>query len=152
MNNSKNKTTAINIASTIVLNGIAFATAPYFSAVLGTDNYGITAVYLSWVQAASTVFTLQAGATIALARNKYTMDDQNKFQSSVLSLASISYLICAVITALVVFFFFNNDNNVFPLTLVGLAHGWGMYCISFFNSKFTYEFKPGSNFILSVLV
>lgn len=36
------------------------------------------------------------------------------------------------------------------MLLFGLAHGWGMYGISFMDSKFTYEFKTDKNFILSV--
>ena len=36
------------------------------------------------------------------------------------------------------------------MVLVGLAHGWGLYVVTFMNSKFTYEFKADKNFILSV--
>ena len=36
------------------------------------------------------------------------------------------------------------------MIFVGLVHGWGSYCVSFMNGKFTYEFKADKNFILSV--
>ena len=37
------------------------------------------------------------------------------------------------------------------MVLIGLLHGWGLYCVSFMNSKLTYEFKAGKNFLLSII-
>ena len=37
------------------------------------------------------------------------------------------------------------------MIVLGLVHGWGMYCVSVMNLKFTYEFKADRNFVLSVL-
>ena len=36
------------------------------------------------------------------------------------------------------------------MILLGLAQGWGMYCVSTMNLKLTYEFKADINFLLSV--
>lgn len=71
MEKSKNKTTAFNIASTLILQGLAFFSGPIFSGILGTENYGIAAVYLTWTTLASTVFSLQAAGTLAVARINY---------------------------------------------------------------------------------
>ena len=91
MDKSRNKVAIFNIASTIVLQGLTFFTGPVFSNLLGTSNYGIASVYLTWVQLASTVFSLQAGGTVALAIVNYSKEEQPRYQSSVLSLSTISY-------------------------------------------------------------
>ena len=152
MKASRNKVTIFNIASTIVLQGLAFFTGPVFSSMLGTDNYGIASVYLTWVQLASTVFTLQAGGTVALAKVNYSEEEQAKYQSSVLSLSSISYLGFSVLTIIGSILFSNWFNISIPMILIGLIHGWGLYVVSFMNLKYTYEFKADKNFILSVSV
>ena len=150
--NNKNKITIFNIASTVILQGLAFFSGPIFSGMLGTDNYGIASVYLTWVQLASTVFSLQAAGTVALARVNFPMEDQPKYQSSVLSLATMFYAGFSILTVIFALLFGERSGIRVPMILLGLAHGWGMYCISFMNSKFTYEFKADKNFILSVSV
>ncbi|MDO4422087.1 MAG: oligosaccharide flippase family protein [Eubacteriales bacterium] len=152
MKTSRNKVTILNIASTIVLQGLAFFTGPIFSAMLGTSNYGIASVYLTWVQLASTVFTLQAGGTVAIAKVNFPEEEQAKYQSSVLSLSSISYLCFSVLTVIGSLIMSNWFSISISMILVGLLHGWGLYVVSFMNLKYTYELKAGRNSILSVLV
>ena len=147
---NKNRIILLNIASTIVLQGLAFFSGPIFSSALGTNNYGIASVYLTWVQIASIVFSLQAGGAIALARSEYPLEDQKRYQSSVFSLATISYGCFSVITLLAASFMSASHGFNIPMFVLGLAQGWGMYCVTFMNLKLTYEFKAMSNFILSV--
>ena len=149
---NKNKITLYNIASTIVLQGLAFFSGPLFSGMLGTSNYGIASVYLTWVQLASTVFSVQAAGTVAVARVNYPLEDQPKFQSSVLFLATLFYVAFSSLTVLFACLFGDRFGINLPMIFLGLAHGWGMYCISFMNSKFTYEFKADKNFVLSISV
>lgn len=148
---SRNKVTAYNIASTIILQGLAFFSGPIFSNALGTNNYGIASVYLTWVTLASTVFSLQAGGAIAIARVSYKEKEQNKYQSSVLSLASISFVIFSIATVLIIAVVNNRIKIDLKMVLLGLVHAWGMYCVSFANSKFSYEFSADKNFKLSVI-
>lgn len=147
---SKNKVTIFNIASTVVLHGLVFFSGPVFSSVLGTNNYGIAAVYLTWVQIAAIVFSLQAGGAIAVARINYPQEDQNKYQSSAITLTTFAYLCFSAVT--LIFAFITNEKFGFnlPMMALGLAQGWGLYCVTFMNSKFTYEFKADKNFFLSV--
>lgn len=148
---SKNKVVFFNICSTILLQGLAFISGPIFSTSLGTNNYGIAAVYLTWVQIASTVFSLQAGGTVAVARVNFPMDDQPKYQSSIISLASLSYLCFSVVTIIVTLIIRQWHSIRLLMIIVGLLHGWGLYVVGFMNNKFTYEFKADKNFILSIL-
>lgn len=147
---NKNRITLINISSTIILQGLAFVSGPVFSAALGTTNYGIAAVYLTWVQLASTIFSLQAVGMLAAAKVNFQDEDQEKYQSSVFSLATISYLCFSVITIVVLALLSKWLEINIIMVLFGLAQGWGLYCVSSMNEKFTYEFKAGRNFLLSV--
>ncbi len=149
---NKNKITALNIASTIVLQGLAFFSGPLFSSMLGPNNYGIAAVYFSWVQLASFIFPLNAAGTVAISRVNYPLEDQPKYQSSVLSLAGMFYFSFSVLTLIVSLIFRSIVSVNLFILFCGLLQGWGMYCVSFMNSKYTYEFKAGKNFILSVSV
>ena len=148
---NRNRIIIFNIASTIILQGLAFISGPIFSGILGTNNYGVAAVYLTWVQIASTVFSLQAAGTIAVARVNFPMEEQEKYQSSVLSLSTISYGCFSAVTMVIAVIVSRNFNIKLPMVALGLLHGWGLYCVSAINSKFTYEFQAGKNFILSVV-
>ncbi len=147
---NRNLTTFFNIASTIIIQGLTFISGPIFSSLLGTENYGIALVYLTWVQISSVIFSLQAGGTLAVARVNFPEDEQPAFQSSVLSLATISYLGFSLITLIVSLILSPYTGLSIPMILLGLAHGWGLYCVGVVNGKFTYEFKANRNFILSV--
>lgn len=147
---NKNKVTIYNIASTIILQGLAFISGPILSGMLGTDNYGIASVYLTWVQIASTVFSLQAAGTIAIARVSFPMDEQKKFQSSAFTLATLSYVCFSVVVLIISIIPSSRFGWSIPMVVFGLAHGWGLYCVTAINSKFTYEFQANKNFILSV--
>ena len=146
MDNRRNKVAVFNIASTIVLQGLTFFTGPVFSHLLGTSNYGIASVYLTWVQLASTIFSLQAGVSIANAMIKFKKEEQPGFQSSVLCLSTIAYILFTVFTVAGAFLISSWVSICVPMVIVGLAHGWGLYVVSFINSKFTYEFKADKNF------
>ena len=138
------------MASTIILQGLAFFSGPIFSGILGPNNYGIASVYLTWVQIASTVFSLQAAGTVALARVNFPMEEQEKYQSSVLSLSTLTFVIFSVLTIIAAVIAGNRFDISLPMVGFGLAQAWGLYCVTAMNSKFTYEFKADKNFILSV--
>ena len=149
---SKNKIIILNVLSSFILLGIAFFTAPIFSSVLGSNNYGIVGVYTTWVSIFSTVFTLQATTTMVIARSTFPAEDQTKYQSSVLSLAVFSYSLFAVL----VFIVLNGREQIIGLKqgllLFALLQGIGQYCVNTLNGKLNYEFKADKNFILSVSV
>lgn len=148
---NRNKTTLYNIASTIILQGLAFISGPIFSGILGTSNYGIAAVYLTWVQIASTVFSLQSAGTIAIARVNFPESEQEKYQSSVFSLATFCYAFFSAIVLTICVIAGKQIGVSLPMVGFGLAQGWGSYCVTAMNSKFTYEFKADKNFLLSII-
>ena len=147
-----NKIVLLNSLSTIILQSLTFFTAPIISRMLGADNYGVASVYVTWVTLASMVFGIQTQSTLAIAKQEFSENEQTKYQSSVLALSSILYLFFSVVVMLllsVVTSITGFDNNMIVLLLF---QGFGQMCVNFFNTKFTYEFKAGRNFVLTVLL
>lgn len=146
-----NKITFYNILSTVILQGLTFFTSPIISRMLGTNNYGIVSVYITWVSVIATVFGLQTQSTIAVSRREFP-NDQRRYQSSILTLSIMSFLGLSLISLVFIkplSSFFGLSAAVVPIML---AHGFGHFCITFFNTKFTYEFKAKWNFALTMII
>jgi O-antigen/teichoic acid export membrane protein len=146
-----NRIIILNILSTVIIQGLNFLASPIFSRLLGTENYGVVSLYNTWTMIITAVFSLQVGSTLQIARNRFPLEDQDKYQSSVLSFGSVNYLLFS----LLVFLFLNQISGVIKmektLILVMIIHSYGQFCLHFANSKYTYEFKAGRNFVLSVV-
>lgn len=146
-----NRIVFFNIISTVILQGLAFFSTPIFSRILGAGNYGIVSIYITWVSVVSIIFGLRTNATLSVAINEYPQSEQEKYQSSVLFLSVIIFLFFSVS----VLIFITPISSVIKLEksviLFVLIQGFGNYCVTFANSKFTFEFKAGWNLVLSIL-
>lgn len=146
----QNRVALFNILSTVLLRGISLFTAPLFSRMLGTSGYGVLSIYTIWMGVTAIAFTLQTGGTLVNARVEYGEDQQKKYQSSVMTLSLLFFLLCSA----VVIVFLPQVSDVLKLSkaliLLLLFHAFGNFCFNFLNSKFTYEFKAGTNMVLSV--
>lgn len=146
----QNKVAFFNILSTMLLRGISMFTAPLFSRLLGTEGYGVVSLYTVWVGVAAIAFTLQTNGTLVNARIEYPEDQQHKYQSSVMTLSLLFFLLCSGVTIA----FLPQVSALLKLhwvlILLILFHSFGSYCVNFLNSKFTYEFKADRNMYVSV--
>lgn len=146
----QNRVAFFNILSTMLLRGISMFTAPLFSRLLGTEGYGIVSLYTVWVGVAAIAFTLQTNGTLVNARIEYPEDQQHKYQSSVMTLSLLFFLLCSGVTIA----FLPQVSALLKLhwvlILLILFHSFGSYCVNFLNSKFTYEFKADRNMYVSV--
>lgn len=146
----QNKIAFFNILSTILLRGISLFTAPLFSRMLGTEGYGIVSLYTIWVGVAAIAFTLQTNGTLVNARVEYPEDQQHKYQSSVMTLSLLFFLLCSAVVVL----FLPQISALLKLhwilVLLILFQSFGNFCLNFLNSKFTYEFKADKNMYVSV--
>ena len=87
----------LNILSTVIIQGLNFLASPIFSRLLGTENYGVVSLYNTWTMIITAVFSLQVGSTLQIARNRFPLEDQDKYQSSVLSFGSVNYLLFSLL-------------------------------------------------------
>ena len=146
---NQNITTIINVLSTVILQGLAFLSSPYFSRVLGTENFGIVSVYVTWVQVVAIVFGLRINGVLIMGQNEYPKDEQSGFQSSVMCLAVVSFGVFSIITFLINYLFLQEN----PLMLLMIVlHGFGQFVVYYANSKFTNEFRADLNFYLSLFM
>lgn len=65
--NLENKNAVYNILGTVCFNGINFFSIPIFTRLLGPEQYGITAVYTTWVGIFSIILGLQVQGSIGTA-------------------------------------------------------------------------------------
>ena len=146
----QNRIAFFNILSTMILRGISIFTSPLFSRMLGTEGYGVVRIYTIWVGVCAIAFTLQTQGTLVNARVEYPEEEQQKYQSSVMCLSLLFFALCSGIVIL----FMNQvcDLLQLPWTIVLLIlfQSFGNFCLNFLNNKFTYEFKAGRNFALSM--
>ena len=63
-----NKTAALNICSAVLLQGMAFLTTPIFTRILGPAQYGIYAVFNSWVLIVTCIMGLGVSNTLGSGR------------------------------------------------------------------------------------
>ena len=81
---SQNKNAIFNILGPIILNGISFFTMPFFTRMLGPEQYGIASVYKTWVGILSIIMGLQVQGSIGAAVITFPEKSIKKFQSTVL--------------------------------------------------------------------
>jgi len=148
----RNRVAILNIISTFLLKGISIFTAPIFSRLLGTSGYGVMSTYNIWVGLVSTIGTSQTQITIPNARIEYPIEDQRRYQSSIMGL-SVTLFACVSFLVLAMLPWVSDLLKLSPM-LIGLllVHSFGSFCVAFLNTKFIYELKAGRNMITSVLV
>lgn len=144
---SQNVIAFFNILSTIILQGLSFFSSPYFSKTLGTANYGIVSVFNTWVQVITIVFFVKMNGAVVMGMTEYSPKEQAGYQSSILSL---SILMSIGFSALTLFMVTLIDKSKLFFVTMMILQGFGMYCVMFANSKFTYEFRADLNLIMSV--
>ena len=146
----QNRIAFLNMLSTLLLRGLSVFTSAVFSRLLGTNGYGILSTYSVWVGVMAIVGPLQTGGTLVNARVEYPPERQKAYQSSVMTLSLVSFLCCC---ALVILFMGPISTLLemgWYLIALMLWHAFGSFCVSFLNTKFTYEFKAGRNLLLSL--
>ena len=148
----QNRVAFFNILSVILLNGISIITGPLFSRMLGTSGYGVLKIYNIWASVVAILFTLQTQGTLVNARVEYPETEQKRYQSSVLFLSVLTFLVCSSVIGI----FIQPVSRLLKLEplLIGfmLLQAFGTYCVNFLNTKYTYEFKAGRNMVMSLAV
>ena len=148
----RNRVALFNIISTVLLNGISIISAPLFSQMLGTSGYGVLKIYNIWASVAAILFTLQTQGTLVNARVEYPETEQKRYQSSVMFMSVLMFLLCSTVIGI----FIQPVSRLLKLEplLIGLMllQAFGTYCVNFLNTKYTYEFKAGRNMVISLAV
>lgn len=146
----QNRVALFNILSTVLLRGISIFTAPLFTRLLGTDGYGVTQIYNTWVAVIAIVFTMQTQGTLVNARVEYDEEEQKKYHSSAMTMSMVIFFACSVL----VLMFIDPLSQLLKLNwfliLLMLLQAFGTFCVNFLNTKNVYEFKAGRNMAMSL--
>ena len=146
----QNRVAFFNILSTILLRGISIFTAPLFSRLLGDSGYGVMAIYTIWVSAIAIAFPLQTQGTLVNGRIEYPEQEHKPYQSAVLSLSILAFSVCSIL----VLIFIKPISGLLKLEpfliCMMLLQAFGTFGVDFLSTKFTYEFKAGTNMLISL--
>lgn len=147
---NKNKIAILNFLSNILLRGISIFSAPVFSRLLGTSGYGIVSVYNIWTRILAVLLPMQSNLTIVNARVEFSEEEQEKYQSSILTMSLLGFAAAGLICVLFLKPISVAINLPGVLIFLMLLQAFGNFSTSFAGSKYTYEFKAGRNFTMSV--
>ena len=146
-----NKTTFLNLLSTILLQGIAFLTIPIFTRVLGSEQFGLYAVFNSWVSIFSILISLSIGSCLAPGKYYYK-DEYYNFRNNIIV---FSTAICFV-TTIVLIILYNQINLIllydFKLYIIMLLTSFSSNTIGLITGVLVYEKKALMNFALSIFL
>lgn len=145
-----NRVIAVNIICMGLINGISTIMMPVYSYLLGSENYGLASIYITWATVLSTIIGLQMAASIAVAQKDFAQNEQLAYQANgvylaVLMSASI-FVVIGVFSAPIASLLELPRWSILLLC----PHAFGLFCVNVLNSKFTYEFKQEKNLLVSV--
>lgn len=146
---NKNRIAFLNFFSNLLLKGISIFSAPVFSRLLGTSGYGTVSVYNTWTNILGVILPMQSNQTIVNAKVEFPEADQNKYQSSILTMSMMGFLAAFVLCLLFGKQISGLINLPVSLLFFMILQAFGNFTTSFAGSKYTYEFKAGRNFFLS---
>lgn len=149
MGKTPNRVIIINVLCTALLNGISMIMMPVYSHLLGTDNYGLSSIYTTW----STILVSSSGCSLPLLlllRKRFSKEEQLAYQANGVYIGAIMGFAMSLICAA----FRNPISSALGIpawsVLLLCPHAFGLFCVNFLNSKFTYEFKQEKNLLISV--
>jgi O-antigen/teichoic acid export membrane protein len=125
-------------------------TMPIFSRTLGTDGYGVVAIYITWVNIFTSIIGLKVESSIPNAFIDYPKEKQVEYQSNIIRFTLAWLGIVIIITSIFVkplAKIFELDIWMIPLIVL---NAYGCFAVYFLNSKYTIEMKPLHNLIVSV--
>lgn len=148
---SINKTVIINIISAILLKGIDFVTTPIFTRLLGADNYGKYAIYMSW----ASIFVCFMGGNVQSSVGPALYEYKQEFQKYKRCVFLIGLGICGMAICVGALF-----SNVIiktigfskEIVILLLIYSTAFFVIEYAQNCFIYEKKVIPNFILSFLL
>lgn len=149
---SESQTAICNIISSGIVGLISILAVPIFTRILDQSSYGLTGIYSAWVQIFSTFIGLQVGGSIGSAYANLEEDEQDSYQLSVLSLATLSFLITAAASLAALKSLAAMLNMPQPMVVCAIIQSFGACIIGVFNKRYIFKKQAQANLILSITV
>lgn len=150
LNSSLTTRTLVVALGSILTNAIAMFTAPIFTRLLTTSDYGVFSVFMSWVNILAIVCSLQTRGTINNGKIEFKEQAYKQYCADIYNLSLIVFLGTCVL-----FFLFDNQIAVvleLPIDCIWVLviNACGSYMISFITSYLTIEEKVTESLKISV--
>lgn len=148
---SINKVTFLNIASTILLQGISFFSIPIFTKMLGAEQYGVYSIFNSWVAILTCIMGFGVGTSLGTGFYEFK-DKYYSFRNSILLFGTT---ICIFIMSVIGIFIKPISiylGYTYHLILLMLISGFAHFVISFIQAACIYEKRAELNFAISVIL
>lgn len=136
--------------SKFLLTGLSFFTAPIFTRILSTSDYGQVSVFNTWVMFLGVFVGLQTHQSIPVGRIKYS-DNFDNYISNALFISFLSFVV--VLPFFIVFRRFLGQLLDFPAFLIPLIviNCFFSYCINIYSCKLLQLKSIGKNTLISLL-
>lgn len=146
-----NKTAFLNLLSAVFLQGIAFLTIPIFTRVLGSEQFGLYAIFNSWTSIFSICISLSIGNCIGSGKY-YFKDEYLNFRNNLI----VFNTIISIVVLLLLVLLCNQINLLlsysFTLYIVLLLTSFSTNTIGLISGILIYEKKALLNLILSIFL
>lgn len=147
---SSNKIIVYNMVGKFIFNGINFLMVPIFTRMLGTDNFGLFSLYLTWENILLIIVGLQSQSIIGNISIKYTKKERMKILSS-------NTFLCFLISCFIgiFFLFFRESISVFLALPSGilpfmLVHAYANYGVNVITGLWSFDKDAEKNFFASL--
>ena len=118
----------------LLTNGIAFLTAPIFTRILSSGDYGKVSVYSAWCTLFSFIVGLQVDGTIANAKIRYPEEELPSYLSSVMTIAVFSFATIFSFALLLNNFLAEFINIRKDLIFFLVVQSFASFCVKFYDS------------------
>lgn len=149
-NKKLNQVMFFNMIAPILLNGIGFFTIPLFTRLLGTENYGIYTVYLSYQSILVILMGLQTQSIIAPTSVYYEGKSRDQCFSNALTISALSCVLWVAGLLLFLPWVIRFTTLSADMVVVMMAHSFGMVFTQWALFKFTYDKQAVLNFVFSL--
>ena len=144
----ENSQTFFNFLSTAITSGIAFVTMPIFTRLLGAEQYGLYAIYHSWL----TIFTCFIGvnvfSSLGTGHLKYK-DRYLKFRGSILLEGTLLGIAACLFFACIYPILRPAFRYSYFMFAALLLHALASFVTGFSNTAWVYEKRAARNMVVS---
>lgn len=151
LNSSLTTRTLVVALGSILTNAIAMLTAPVFTRLLSTSDYGVFSVFMSWVNILAIVLSLQTRGTINNGKIEFEEKDYEQYCADIYNLSFVVFVAASII------FLLFDDKIAGMLKLpVGcvfllIVNACGSYMLAFITGYLTIEEKVTDSLKISVV-
>lgn len=144
--------TLLMMVSTILLNAISIITAPIFTRILTTGDFGIYSLYLSWISILAIVFGLQTYGSLNNAKVDFDDKEYENYCANVFLLSMIGSVFWGIFLLIIYPYVEGILGLPKDCRLWLLSGSWGVYMVNFASSYLVIEKKVVQNLLISIAV